>query len=399
MKPFDNIVSGLNFPNKVLAVEYSFEPDSDMMYAALLYSKGGEVNLQKTLGATSLQDLVKTLDKGIPVLLVFTGKKVLSKQINHPKEAGQEELAARAFPSIDRNGLFFQVTSLEDGDFAVSAIRKDVALEVFESFRGSGMEVLDAGIGTYSNWPLFRRCAEGNTIVGKYNVQLDDKTVTEIEEPEVETLLFNQSLESNYTASFLFGLQALAGKSYQGEIEVLTKARQEWKFGLLYSKGLMGLATLFFIVLLVSFLLFNHYNSSNAELSALTQSYDKQFRELEKLKSSYSEKNEFLQINGSQNSHTAQMADQMAALLPDKVSLTEMNFQPVERKLKKENLVRFSRDELQIKGQTGDYDSFQSWLKALRELNWADDIEIMGYKETDSKHSADFSIKIKLGDG
>ncbi len=397
MKTLKNILSGFDFPSEILVVEYSFG-DTDKLYATHLKSKGNEVNLEGSYAASSVQEILALSSFSCPVQIIFTGKKVLSKKVEAKDNAEEDELKARAFPSISKENLIFQIDELDEGKFVVSAIRQDIALKVIDEIKSLKLEVLDVALGDYTNWPLLSQSAKSTTRVGRYDIDLNFNALKVVENDDKEVQLFDQTIHPNYTASFLYGIQSLATHRFSSELPLMANSRIEWKYGQFFKKGILVAALFFFVLLLINFLLYTHYSSKNSELNQLTHIFDSQFNEVALLKNAYEEKNEFLKVNGATNSRVGRLGDEIASIMPKELSLSKMAFQPVLKVLKKENLVRFSRNEIQIQGSTENYASFQGWLTRLRGLVWVGDIEIVGYQETDSRHKADFSITIKLKD-
>ncbi len=397
MKALKNILEGFDFPNEILVVEYSFG-ETDDLFAIHLKSSKGVVNLEKCYSAKSVKELWSLKTFPCPVHVLFTGKKVLSKRVQGKSDTPEQELRARAFPSISKENLLFQVDDLENGEYIVSAIRQDIVMEVVDEILASNQQVLDVALGDYTNWSLLAKVAQDKPKVGKFEVNLDSNEVTIAEGKGAEVNLFEQPIASEYSAPFLFGIKSLATRNYRSDQPTFTDNRIEWKYGVLVKKGILVAALFFFTLLLTNFLLFSHYKTKNGDLSQVSQVYDAQFQQVATLSAAYEEKNEFLKVNGATNSQVGMLGDQIASVLPKELSLSKMTFQPVAKILKKENLVRFSRGELQLQGTTENYTSFQDWLIQLRALAWINDIEILGYQETDSRHQADFSIIIKMKD-
>lgn len=398
MKWLDDIKKKFDFPTQIAVVEYVFGA-SEELFVIILKNHKGEVHLVDTFHIQSFEDLSKKWETSIPVLILLSGKKVLSKLVGYTGEFDSDKLKAKAYPSVAKEGLVFQLDRIDEGRYVVSAVRQDIVTEILDKTQSAGFTVLDISLGEYGYWSLLTNLAQESTLVGKYSINLEEGKVSMNPEQSHKTEVYGQELNSDYTGAYLYGLQTLANSSYQSESPSLREGRVDWKYGFLFKKSILisGLAVL--VILLVNFLLFTHYTSENAELEQLTQAYDKQFKEVTTLRSSFEEKEEFLRINGTQNSRIGRMGDEVAALLPSKLNLSKMTFQPVSKVLKKENLVRFSRDELEVQGESGNYDSFQQWLNQLHKLDWVADIEIAGYQETNSKHQAEFSIKIRLKDG
>ena len=88
--------------------------------------------------------------------------------------------------------------------------------------------------------------------------------------------------------------------------------------------------------------------------------------------------------------------DQLALKIPKGLYLKSVNLSPLRKREKRTNLFRFKKEEIKIEGETVNYIIFNSWFTSVKKLDWVSDIEILGYKEQNKGHRADFSINIRL---
>lgn len=397
MKALGNILHSFQYPQELLVVEYQFGGSSHLISVAHLKLRGEEVDL---IGAKTLQDLqdLSAAFPQLPCVILFTGKKILSKNLSLGSEKyGNEELINRAFPNIQQDDLIFDIQDLDKGSVVVSAARKDAVLQVLENWPKMFMPV-DLSLGVFAVWPLLAGLQGEQIKLGAHSIDLiSGETEMLLEQTSQPIELFGQEIDSELGLPFLFGILKLSERAFISTLPQVMHHRSEWRYSRLFKKGLAGSAVTVFILLLISFVMFSHYSSKVGELSYSTQAYDQQLTELSSLKETYQTKKQFLEVNGSQSFAASKMADAIAGIVPKGVALKRLAFNPVERHLKKENLVRFSRDKILVKGESESYSDFQQWLTALKSLEWLGKLEILGYEEADKGNAAIFEVSISTG--
>ena len=395
-----NIVSGFSFPQDYYAVEhYTGTPDGDLFKLVHLKTVKGEVNLESCRMDRNLSTLLKEVDTAIPVILLVNGRKVLTKTqlVNDTSGFDSEELIMRAYPNINIEDMEYQTDYMADNQLAISIIRKDIVLNTKSELEKLGFRLVDVVLGAYGLISMLGLDENKAFHLGFQYVNPVEKTIKTAETESTEDIvLWEQKLDSVYALSFTLALKILVEKRFIASKSYLLNARRDWKFQRLFKFSLVISAAALFVVLLLSFFMLSHYESKNNQLSTNTLSYQEQLKMVNELKDAYYGKVEFLDVNGGGFSSFSLMTDQIGSIVPKGVTLRKLRIFPLEKKLKKQNLVRFYRDELHLEGETENYSQFQNWFTKIKRFDWVEDIEVVGYQEHNNKHKADFSIKILI---
>ncbi len=85
--------------------------------------------------------------------------------------------------------------------------------------------------------------------------------------------------------------------------------------------------------------------------------------------------------------------DQVGREVPESVTLTEIQWQPVSKNIKKETLIETKLQTMIIKGISHKGDDFSTWLSLLEELDWVDNMLINSYG-SGKKISTSFELEI-----
>lgn len=396
MKLLDNIQQTLRFPSELVALEVCYTGSSSRYNAVQIRRVKDQLQVEGTASGENLKEVLETFNENLPVLLMLTGRRVLVKEIEGiEEEAKEERIMDRAFPNISLEELVYNIELIE-GNAIVSVVRKDFLEQELENTAIGNRKVIDVYIGVHTLWPLLQQL-DDDLRLGFHQLKLKQRVVELHDENNTGELeIMGEYLPANMVIPFIQGISSMASYSYVSQERQVIRTRKDWQFHNLYKRvmfsGLVGV----FCILLISFLLFNYFHDANQALSENIQSYDEQLKIVGDLKDSYEQKNQFLMVNGMATSSFSFMADQVAATVPKGITLQKMSFFPLEKRLKKEKLVRFYRDQLVLKGEVDNYAYFQRWLDEMNAFKWTDDIQIAGYQEENNRHEATFNLKVLL---
>ncbi len=397
MSIWDNIAGSFRFPKEVYGLECFFSADRTDVWVCHISRTKEDLHLLEQKHYPSLEAFAEEAQKNIPILLMASGQKVMQKTVSPiEEESSQSELIARAFPNIDRKSLLFQF-HLSENKAVVSATRLEVWEQLTETLNQKGLCVLDFIIGPAALLGLLQKTTEDKVQLGSYVFDLRQNAIAlnPLEEEE-EIKLFDQKVKNSNALAYLTGLRFMASRQYVSEQESVEANRKDYLYKNLYTKGMMIAGSFILVLLLISFMVYNNYFEKNQALSQQTASYEQQIQKVNELKANYDNKVQFLAVNGANKLEFARMGDQLASTIPAGISLSNMDFFPMEKKLKKENLVRFYQNRLVVSGETNNHSFFESWLQEVNQLSWVKEIQIIGYHEMNVSHRADFTLNITL---
>jgi len=398
MSWWNNIVNTFRVPKEIYAIELKHSSSGIAALVCHISRNKDTIDLVAEDKYDSYLDFIEEADKNIPVVAILTGQKILQKPLdNLPEDVGEAELIARAFPNIDRKSLYFQTQS-NDGKAIVSATRIDTWAQLSESFEQKSARVIDLLIGPANLMGLLGQTGESRIQLGSYSFDLETNLAVPTEAVDEKVKIFDQELQNSHSLAYLTGLRFMATSGqYLANSEDLVENRKDFLYKNLYTKGMMAAGVLILIALLTSFMVYNNYFEKNQTLSQQTASYEQQIQKVKELQDSYENKVQFISANGNNKMAFSQMGDQLAATVPSGISLSGLEFFPLEKRMKKEKLVRFYQNQLRVSGETRNHNYFENWLIKVNELDWVNEIQIAGYQEKNSNHEAEFTLKITLG--
>ncbi len=388
----------LTFPKVLVSVEYCFSPEGKQLNATVLKKDKKEIKVLKAFAARTIDELASQLGKDIPVVLNITGKRVLSRKRSTSIEETLDEQAKRAFPNMNLEELYFQE---EDQGMhgVVSAVRLDTAEALLTEFRQAQLSVIALYISVFGVLPLLKALGVNQAHLGYHQVKAEEGEVELVQTYNTEELaLGNERLEADKVPAFLGGLKffmQLPEYEGAGPGDVHTRF-EEWRFVHAYKKLLPAMAIGLLVLLLSSFMVFNHYYTKNQALLSGMAGARASIKTLEGLKQSVLAKEDFLLHNAGSKENLTLMCDQLAASVPGAVSLDALTLFPLVKRHKREHLFEFAQTSLEIKGKCSRYSELQGWLVSINQLPFVKEIMILGYGDSEKQEPEKFHLLLKL---
>ncbi|HLN74521.1 MAG TPA: hypothetical protein VK205_14610, partial [Prolixibacteraceae bacterium] len=159
------------------------------------------------------------------------------------------------------------------------------------------------------------------------------------------------------------------------------------------------LGTALFILLLINFILFDHYNSKETQLQEEYQGIANLQNEITQLQSELKVKKQFIeQSNVPENYAFAFYADRLACCAHDGISFSEVAICPVLGKVKKDKVIGFYNNTLHVVGTALNSTTFSIFLEKINQSAWIKKINKQVYVFDNENDNAAFELEIILND-
>jgi hypothetical protein len=173
---------------------------------------------------------------------------------------------------------------------------------------------------------------------------------------------------------------------------LLTDFQQQRFFSQFLKVGLL----FFLIILFINFFIFNHYFNKVSELRQTSQVNETSKQQLISLKENVDKKEKFINdILKSESSKSSFYTNAIMVGLPESISITEFNFQPLIKRIKAEKPIEYEPNILLLKGVSTIKNEISRWISELEGLDWVEKIVITDYSES-NKTFTDFSLNITI---
>jgi len=410
----------INRIRKAHGIEISLFPDGKMMASAvtLRVADGKIIKEFEVYLINSLEDLASKLDRGVPVALTVGGKGVLNKKIS--PEVPEEKRFEAVLPNANPTGFYLESDCYEKF-MSVAIVRKEVLDKIMGDLLRLNFKILSVRIGGGGiRWLLPYLNAEGGSVLrsNHYTFHLsaareiaefetftaDSESYRESHAEKLEYSVGDQYVYSQGLLSFASALELLAGVpgvevvAANGRIHIsaLEKEREEYRYFKYFRAAGWALLGFLFTILLVNFLLYNHYFNKNRELQASRMVNQDELKRTDRLRAAVNAKDQFLRQHGWDHSPRLSFyADRIAGLLPDGATLTDMKLCPLNTANYEEgSLPVFKKDTIQIAGVSDDPTELNRFANNLRNIPDFREVYIRSYLYKKETGSGTFLIEI-----
>ncbi|EDP94149.1 hypothetical protein KAOT1_04742, partial [Kordia algicida OT-1] len=161
--------------------------------------------------------------------------------------------------------------------------------------------------------------------------------------------------------------------------------------------SMFGLGFVLFL-LLINFFVFNSYYSTVEEMKQTAAVNSNQKEKLLTLKTLVEQKQKTVDdILKKSSSKSSYYIDAIATSLPNTLQLSALKYQPLTKRIKKNNPIQLKKEELIISGISTDSDLFSDWIQKIESLDWVVAVTVADYGAV-SKNNSEFTLKIELSD-
>jgi Tfp pilus assembly protein PilN len=152
----------------------------------------------------------------------------------------------------------------------------------------------------------------------------------------------------------------------------------------------------FFILLLINFILFSHLTASNAHLAEQVSQTTQSNIDIQSIGEQIKQKESLLREMGWEgNISKSVLIDQLASLLPEEVSLTEIDVDPVDQANSRiqKTMVFFNR-RISVTGTSEKIIPVNEWIARLKTRSWVKNIQIDNYTYNNELNNGQFTVMI-----
>jgi len=386
------------FGNLYCGVELAYINGSEKINALLLKKKKNEFLIENKYECNTITELSDELQKEQHLFLILNNEKVLFKIIDGVFDA--QKAITSAFPNLKIDAFYYEIVHSNAQTF-IAICRKDYVDDLLKEYHKSNLHIVGFSFGNLMSSQLNSyvnnlSLHSSNAIISFGNDQL-----TNIEKSEIDlhdSYSINGLEITNTTILPLAGILSYytQRKTTDANFESLNKElSNNFNQKRIFDIGLKGSLSFIFILLLISFLFFSHYTSNIDILSTeleINKSFKKSFTELV----DEVDKKERLVTNFSLTSSKASWyLDQIGISIPTTITLSEIQYQPIEKSIKIEKEITFQEHSIIIKGKSGNSKNFSKWISELEQQQWIEKVIIQEYG-TGKKTTTAFELLIQI---
>lgn len=365
-------------------------------------------NTVKKNAVTHLSSSIEALriDKGVPLTLVLNGKGILVKKVG--KVFHHSNPIAAILPQANPNEFYVQLN--EHRDYTIIAVaRRTIVDSLIATFQQKGFTILNIHLGpaiVETIVPFIDTTTHNTITVGAYGFTLSDQGLTDITtslsttEPDTaEYVVANQYIQARHLLPYAAAVTLLSSDLTDDPSLVaapLKAARETFIYKNYYKAAALGLVATIFVLLLVNFLLYDHYYTRNKEMAVTKGISQQQLQQAQHISKNIGQKERFLSNAGwIQPVKTSFFADRFARLLPEGVWLTNLQFYPLQSDfLSDAEGLHFKKDTVLLTGTCTDARQINTLINNLKTMKEIKDIGMKAYNYMKEEDKGEFSLEI-----
>jgi hypothetical protein len=397
--------------NKVTGLEVILLPDNKYLINGITISsnKNKISRQQEITGISAISELTQKLDSKIPLSIVINGKGILVKKM--PAGQSFENPIIAVLPNANPTDFFYEAHQYSD--FSIITItRKEVVEKFLKLLKDAGFAVLQVSLGfnTISNvLPFLYAENQSSIITSSFSLHTDaQKKITDYEAKETidndifrmtEYAIGDQYVRSSHLLAFAAALHLMTDTLKNAPIvssPSLIHVRTEFRYSKLFRFAGVCMLGLAFFVLLINFMIYNHYFNKNKELQ-VTQVFSKEKQQHNALQlENIKRKEKFLNQSGWDEPCKASFyADRIASLTPFNTMLTSMAIYPLKSNLSGEfPVMNFKTDTIQVTGTCDNPVEINQFMNNLKIITAFKTVALKNYLYKKEQETATFSLEI-----
>lgn len=397
---FQNLRTYILNGNRFGGVEHTSNNGQEYLYSTILKKAKNEVLIDSRSEANFVKELAATFPKNTSVFLIINNENVLTKEIDG-QIRDPLKLVHTAFPNINLSEFYYEVIVQNDIHF-ISICRRSYVMETIETYKKNGISVTNLSLGNSIFASIIGFIDSNQISSSNAFIDVSDNEIKAIEKKEQsEFKLYdinglevnNKNILSTSGALASILIKKINITNFGAETQQLVNDfksimffKQLLKFGLI----------LIFSLLLINFLIFNYYfNEVNIleQTAQINKEAKSQVLELNaKVLKAQKKVEDMLQNSTSKSSY---FINDLLQNLPTTIQLIELNYQPLKKRIKAEEIISIELNIILISGESIDSEEFSKWTNVLERKKWIHKVEVVNYSDITNSLS-NFSIKILM---
>lgn len=390
--------------NTICGVECVVGDTGTSFQYSILQVKKKKIEIVSEGSSTDPSEILALAKKySSPITLTVNGKGVIIKKIIFSENDSLElkDLLAKHLPAINVNDFYVQFYRNADHTGHLAVCRKEQVNDLISLFVKDKTELVNVFIG-----PLI--CNSLALVASSYN-RLSTSThrlelvngfidsVQSFNNSGEESLIIDElKVSPSNMVSFASGFGYFTKQTNYHSDNAELNSLPEQHIEKIKTRFLLTvLIIVLFLVSAVNSVLFfqkfdessimeaelNLYESKNAEITQLLESYQKK-------------KNLIEQAGIFDNKHMSVYADKIAASIPDEILLRELYFNPEEGETEEDSLTNFTENQLIIKGNCSKSSLVNEWINILKSQSFVKTVNLETFIYNSEGHLPNFVLKV-----
>lgn len=348
----------------------------------------------------TLSSILNALPKTFPIALTLTGKGIIHKKMSIADEESTSSFQA-AFPTIDRNDFYVQIF-VEQQQELVSIIRRQTVDELIHKMRRSGLNIFVVSLGAMVSSPIWNQLnSYGQEILfDGHFIELDAtyQWLSYHHKPtlknEFQTKIGEQLIDERNVLAYASAFQLLLHQQLNlicADVDTIQVEFLQFTQNNEIKKVAFRFGIVLFISLLVSYLIFSHYNDKNVALSQKSGAYNTSIDQLNSLTKASNENEQLLKkLNWNGGFNYGFLINEIGESMPKQLQLNEISINEVQPETNISDAP--TAFPVKINGITNNLTALNNWIFVLKQKPWIKTVRLLKYEESNDAEAYKFNI-------
>lgn len=354
--------------------------------------------------AGSLEEVIASLPKGLPLYLAVDTKGVLHRFVAGVTPA---EALSTAFPNLPAAEVLAQTHGLPQG-VQLSVARQHILSPILEAFAAAKCFVYGLHLGPWFAHQLAGLAGfthDHRVRIGTSVLRFDGAQWLGVEKSPQEGMalqwtLGDDVLEGDYLPAYVAALTYFTASPtpMQAAHDPVGPFRQEGMHHRLFRKLGVGALGVAFVLVLINALVFMQYNDRSQVLSVQYSAEASQIREYDELRREVEARQSFLsRLGWGAVPPLVFYSDQLGQSIPSDIRLTALNLHPLNHdELDRNRRMVFTPSFIQVEGVSNDQLALNRWIQHLEALAWVGRIRDVEYSQRRTAPGGAFSFNLPV---
>lgn len=362
-------------------------------------NKKGEVVITKKDKVTYLGFIPEKWNKKLPFFLVLNTNQVLHKEVVGVENI-DEKLLFKAFPNTNLEEFYFEIWRLNNRSM-VALSRKSYVDDVITVYKQQGISISGISLGACGVVEICDYFAKEEVVTNHQVISWrdDDSMITTSALEMEETLQLNGlSINNSQILSFC-GILRLINQNTQNTGSIIDCSNKLYENHIqqsFFAVGLKVMLSTLFLLLFFNFIAFSHYYSLASETSENILLHNSLDSRIASIKQRVNRKEQKVKNGLSDNfSESTIIINEIARRIPSTILLSELVYQPLEKKIKDDETIIINDKTILISGKIVENMAFTKWIESVELLKQIDNVVITHFGKNDMNET-EFSVKLTL---
>lgn len=367
--------------------------------------KKGELVIINRFLTDDLSILAQKAKKTIPLYLVYNTEGVITKRTHAGSTLKDRAAVENLFPGLNFGNFYYQIVDLNPSSF-ISVCKKQELDALVDKIKSHKLALAGISLGTsvlvsiwdhvqdhtlYTNADLIRK--EGNDIGG---VIISKNT-----DPIQQTYTINGLIVANTDLLGFSGVVSFLSGNHGQESnfkETIEALENSFVSNRTFSVLLRVFISAILGILLVNFLIFNHYFEKTERIKTSLALDTENKKNLTLLREKVGEKERKVDaIISFSNSRTSFYLDRLALSTPESILFSEVQYSPLQMPIQTSKPILLYDNVILVLGSSSNSEDFSTWITGLETLDWVKKVETMDY-DYKNNNSSEFKVQISVED-